>query len=164
MIEVIIRYLFLHRLSGMTYADVLHIYGMSRAGFVPQLFSLRLPCPTVVFELLQKANAKALVYDASYASILPANPLPTHLALDINQIDARGEPLPKTPAATSDEQTVLVMHTSGSTSGSPKLVRCSAKWLDAIVRKSYQVCRPKNPRRQDVCTWMYVIHHALVLP
>ena len=146
----------------MTYADVLHIYGMSRAGYVPQLFSLRLPCPTVVFELLQKANAKALVYDASYASILPENPLPTHLALDINEVDARDDPLPQTPVAKSEQQTVLLMHTSGSTSGSPKLVRCNAKWLDAIVRKSYHVGQPTNPQRQDVCTWMYVNYHPFI--
>ena len=151
------------RLSGMSYADVLHIYGISRAGYVPQLFSLRLPSPTVVFELLQKANAKALVYDASYAAILPAHPLPMHLALDINQVDVGDGPLPHMPAATSEQQTVLLMHTSGSTSGSPKLVRCSAKWLDAIVRKSYHVGRPTNPQRQDVCTWMCVIHHTFYL-
>ena len=67
----------------MTYTDVLHIYGMSRAGYIPQLFSLRLPSATVTFELLHKANAKALVYDASFASILSESSVSTYLALDI---------------------------------------------------------------------------------
>lgn len=141
----------------MTYADVLHIYGMSRAGYIPQLFSLRLPNPTVIFELLHKAEARALVYDASYASILPENPLPAHLAQVISQADAGDEPLPPMPRIECGEQTVFVMHTSGSTSGSPKLVPCSARWLNTIVTKAYHSGRPRDTRRQDVCVWMYVV-------
>jgi acyl-coenzyme A synthetase/AMP-(fatty) acid ligase len=137
----------------MTYNDVLHIYGMSRAGYVPQLFSLRLPNPIVIFELLCKANAKALVYDISFASILSNSPVPTHLALDIDKMGSLGGPLPEMPMYRGD-QIVFVMHTSGSTSGSPKLVPCSATWLDAMVNKAYQVGRPRDTARQDVCTWM----------
>ncbi|OBZ80035.1 hypothetical protein A0H81_00897 [Grifola frondosa] len=32
-------------LGGMTYLDVLHIYGVARAGYIPQLSLLRLPNP-----------------------------------------------------------------------------------------------------------------------
>lgn len=138
----------------MTYNDFLHIYGISRAGYVPQLFSLRLPNPTVVFELLYKANATALVYDASFASILSNSPVPTCLALDINKIDGMDGSLPEIPMVEHPDQTVLIMHTSGSTSGSPKLVPCSARWLDATVSKAYQVGRPRDTARQDVCVWM----------
>jgi hypothetical protein len=143
-----------NRLAGMTYNDVLHIYGMSRAGYIPQLFSLRLPNPAVIFELLLKANAKALVYDASFASILLNSPVPTHLALNIDKVDGLAEPLPEMPTVEHNDQTVFVLHTSGSTSGSPKLVPCSATWLDAIVDKAYQVGRPRDKARQDVCVWM----------
>lgn len=135
---------------------------MSRAGYIPQLFSLRLPNPSVIFELLHKANAKALVYDTSYTSILPQHTLPTHLALSINQVDAMDEPLPKMPQIEHGNQTVFVLHTSGSTSGSPKLVPCSATWLNAIVNKSVHVGRPRDPQRQDVCVWMYVVFVSLV--
>jgi acyl-coenzyme A synthetase/AMP-(fatty) acid ligase len=138
----------------MTYNDVLHIYGMSRAGYIPQLFSLRLPNPIVIFELLRKANAKALVYDASFASILANTPIPTHLAVDIDKIDGVDEPLPEMPTVEHGDQTVFILHTSGSTSGSPKLVPCSATWLDTTVNKAYQVGRPRDSTRQDVCVWM----------
>jgi acyl-CoA synthetase (AMP-forming)/AMP-acid ligase II len=137
----------------MTYNDVLHIYGMSRAGYIPQLFSLRLPNPTVIFELLSKAGAKALVYDSSFASILSNSPVPTHLALAMDKMDGLGGPLPEMPVYRGD-QLVFVMHTSGSTSGSPKLVPCNATWLDAIVDKAYQIGRPQDTTRQDVCVWM----------
>lgn len=142
------------RLTGLTYTDVLHIYGMSRAGFVPQLFSLRLPNPDVVLELLHKANAKALVHDVSFASALGNSPVPIHAAIGIDCVDAMSEPLPAMPVVQNGEQTVFILHTSGSTSGSPKLVPCSASWLDAMVQKSYQVSRPRDATKQDVCTWM----------
>lgn len=150
------------RLTGLTYIDVLHIYGMSRAGFVPQLFSIRLPNPTVVLELLHKANAKALVHDISFASVLGNSPVPTHTALGIDTIDAMSEPLPAMPVITNGDQTVFILHTSGSTSGSPKLVPWSATWLDAMVQKSYQVSRPRDVTKQDVSTWMSVVNQICV--
>ena len=138
----------------MTYNDVLHIYGMSRAGYIPQLFSLHLSNPTVIFELLYKANAKALVYDGSFASVLARSPVPTHLAVDICNIGDVDQPLPEMPRVAHGDQIVLVMHTSGSTSGSPKLIPCNATWLDTIVNKAYQVGRPRDSTRRDVCVWM----------
>src|ERR1700721_2245223 len=63
--------LLFYRLRGLTYTDVLHIYGVSRAGYVPQLFSLGLPNPAVIFELLQLADAQALIFDPSFESAVP---------------------------------------------------------------------------------------------
>ena len=54
----------------MAYIDVLRVYGMSRAGYIPQMFGLRFHNPVVIFELLQKAGARALVYEPSaYADL-----------------------------------------------------------------------------------------------
>lgn len=131
---------------------MLHIYGVSRAGYIPQLFSLRLPNPTVIYELLQRANAKALIHDSTFASELNNCPLPTHLATSPEAIDVT-EPLPELPEFT-DQDIAFVFHTSGSTSGSPKLVPCSHRWVDSAVSKSYQASRPQNSDRQDVTVWM----------
>jgi acyl-CoA synthetase (AMP-forming)/AMP-acid ligase II len=142
----------------MTYTDVLHIYGISRAGYIPQLFSLRLPNPIVIFELLQKANAKALIFDPSFASVLDHSPVPIHMAMNDEDVEDSTYPLSTLPTVVNGDDTVFVFHTSGSTSGSPKLVPCSYKWLDSIVRKAKQVSTPKDPSRQDVTVWMYVVH------
>jgi hypothetical protein len=68
----------------MTYTDILHIYDLSRAGYILFKFSLRLPTgnPTVIFELLRKANAKALIFDPSFGSLLESSPVPTHVAVN----------------------------------------------------------------------------------
>ena len=66
------------------------------------------------------------------------------------------EPLPEMPTFERGSQTVFILHTSGSTSGSPKLVPCSARWLNTIVNKMYQLHPLRNSQEQDVCVSMYV--------
>ena len=144
------------RLSGMTYVDVLHIYGLSRAGYIPQLFSIRLPNPDVVYELLSKANASALLVDPSFEGLLKSCPIPTHrAATTVYDIDSHDRPLPSLPTL-RDCDTVFIFHTSGSTSGIPKLVPCSSSWLDSAITKSHQIAMPsgRTKRSQDVTVWM----------
>ena len=145
-----------YRLNGMNYVDVLHIYGLSRAGYIPQLFSIRLPNPEVVYELLSKANARALLVDPSFEGLLRGCPVPTHrAATTIYDIDSHEAPLPSLPTLGGDD-TVFIFHTSGSTSGMPKLVPCSLSWLDSAVTKSRQISTPsgRTERNQDITVWM----------
>ncbi|KAL0951048.1 hypothetical protein HGRIS_007788 [Hohenbuehelia grisea] len=145
-------------LGGMTYTDVLHIYSVCRAGYIPQLFSLRLPNPEVIYELLQRAGARALIHDSSFASLLDSAPVPTHLAATSEQVDPQNEPLPVLYNG-QPEEIVFIFHTSGSTSGSPKLVPCSYKWLETTIRKAHQVSTPLASGRQDVTVWMGSMCH-----
>ncbi len=145
-----------YRLNGTSYIDVLHIYGLSRAGYIPQLFSIRLPNPDVVYELLSKANARALLVDPSFETLLKCCPVPTHRApTTIYDIDSHDAPLPSLPTLREGD-TVFIFHTSGSTSGTPKLVPCSSSWLDSAVTKSHQISKPsgRTERNQDVTVWM----------
>jgi hypothetical protein len=142
------------RLSGFTYTDVLHIYGISRAGYIPQLFSIRLPNPTVVYELLHKAGASVLVYDPSFESIIGNCPLPIHRALSSENINFVDEPILDLPSIHDDDETAFIFHTSGSTSGSPKLVQCSYRWLQTVINKSYIISQPHSTNRQDVTVFM----------
>ncbi|RDB29199.1 Acetyl-coenzyme A synthetase 2 [Hypsizygus marmoreus] len=144
-------------IGGFTYMDVLHIYGISRAGYIPQLFSVRLPNPAVIYELLHRANAKALIHDSTFASELKDCPLPTFFARSVAKSDAE-EPLPVLPDI-NEEDIAFVFHTSGSTSGSPKLVPCSYRWLNSAVSKSYQASLPQSLERQDVTVWMGSMCH-----
>ena len=148
-----LRCLHVRRIGGFTYTDALHIYGMCRAGYIPQLFSLRLPNPDVVFELLGRSGARALVYDASFAHSVRDAPVPTHLAVDASGEDLAGLALPTHPRVMADD-VALYYHTSGSTSGRPKLVPYDYRWLESAVHKSEQVSRPRDPARQDVSVWM----------
>ncbi|EJD03893.1 acetyl-CoA synthetase-like protein [Fomitiporia mediterranea MF3/22] len=148
-------------LAGMDYSDVVNIYGMSRAGFVPQLFSLRLPSPEVVYELLNRAHAKALIYDPSFENIVVDPPVPSERVACLEELESCSEaPLPPFPTPKSSDL-VFIFHTSGSTSGSPKLVPCDAKWVNSAVFKSKEASTPasRNPNKQDVSTWMGSMCH-----
>ncbi|TDL28374.1 acetyl-CoA synthetase-like protein [Rickenella mellea] len=147
-------------LAGMDYSDVVHIYGISRAGYIPQLFSLRLPNPTVVAELLERARAQALIYDRTFESVVHEFPLRVHTACSLDDMSAFAPAyLPPLQDPVSKEELVFIFHTSGSTSGSPKLVRCNYVWLESMLSKSAQICIPQSPNRQDVCTWMGSMCH-----
>ncbi|KIK52464.1 hypothetical protein GYMLUDRAFT_251172 [Collybiopsis luxurians FD-317 M1] len=148
-------------IGGFTYYDVLHIYGVSKAGYVPELFSLRLPNPTVIYELLAKAGASALICDsATSAYIVGESPVLVLRTPIFTEIDASlySEPMPSLPP-NKPSDCAFVFHTSGSTSGSPKLVPCNYQWLDAAARKANQLCVPKDADRQDVSTWIGSMCH-----
>lgn len=143
------------RLAGLSYSDVVHIYGVTRASYIPQLFSLSLPNPDVIYELLHRAKALALIHDPSFAQIVLNSPVPTHSTQEVSSDDGEDEVLlPLSKLSENEDDIIMIFHTSGSTSGSPKLVRCSLKWLDNIVSKSHKVARPKDTSRQDVSVWM----------
>ncbi|KAL1951670.1 hypothetical protein VTO73DRAFT_819 [Trametes versicolor] len=146
-------------LGGMTYLDALHIYGVARAGYIPQLFSLRMPNPDVVYELLERAEARALVFDPAYQSIVTNCPVPAEAALDVCAVDVKDALLPPLWVPSHGDEIVMIYHTSGSTSGSPKLVPCTADWVTATVSKAAHVTRPHNPKRQDVTVWMGSMCH-----
>ena len=136
----------------------MHIYAVARAGYIPQYFSLRLPNPDIIFELLEKSNGRALIYDPSYASGLDHNPLPTHAAVDVRGLPIAEATLPPNQASMNGDDTLMIFHTSGSTSGRPKLVPVSYAWWDCALTKIHRHMRPKASRngRQDVTVWMYV--------
>jgi len=127
---------------------------MSRAGYIPQMFSLRLPNPTVIFELLQKAGARALVCEPSFGVDLSGCPVLTHSAIQVREQDAADVTLPPLRANCSASDLAFIFHTSGSTSGSPKLIPCNRQWLDNIVMKSKQMGQVRSIQGQDVTVAM----------
>ncbi|EJF66994.1 acetyl-CoA synthetase-like protein [Dichomitus squalens LYAD-421 SS1] len=148
-------------LGGVTYVDAVHIYGIARAGYIPQYFSLRLPNPDIIFELLEKSNGRALIYDSSYASTLSHAPVPTFVAIDARTLPDPEVSLPPNRASTNGEDTLMIFHTSGSTSGRPKLVPVSYSWWDFILAKIHEHMKPSPARngRQDVTVWMGSMCH-----
>lgn len=132
---------------------------MSRAGYIPQLFSLRLPNPEVIYELLDKSQAKALVYSDTFQDVLNSCPVPT-LSTDLclEGLDS----LQDLPEVSMDD-TAFFFHTSGSTSGSPKLIPYTYRWLKSAVHKNYQCTMPRQTGRQVVATWMWVLSLTIVL-
>ncbi|KAH9941837.1 acetyl-CoA synthetase-like protein [Epithele typhae] len=144
--------------NGMSYVDILYIYSLARAGFVPQLFSLRLPNPDVIYELLAKAGGKAMVYEPELEPMLATCPVPSYRADDLRDAPVDLASLPPLYEPASADEIAMIFHTSGSTSGRPKLLPCDYKWLDAMVHKSAWVSPPLRAP-QDVTVAMGSMCH-----
>ncbi|KAI1071433.1 hypothetical protein LB507_005043 [Fusarium sp. FIESC RH6] len=124
-------------LRGYSYSDAVHIWGLHWAGYTPQMVSLRLSDPSVVYELLQTGKAVALVHEPEFASMLDNAPLPLFSGGD-SIFDKNSEELPSVNAWHPNkwDDVLFIYHTSGSTSGIPKLVPCTAKWVDHAIKVS----------------------------
>lgn len=90
--------------------------------------------PSVIYELLERAEAKALIHEPGYASILENCPFPNLHAGDVVlEEDVKQLPslVPWQPA--DDDDALFIYHTSGSTSGIPKLVPITARWINYVI-------------------------------
>ncbi|KAF9771730.1 hypothetical protein IL306_010623 [Fusarium sp. DS 682] len=129
-------------LKGISYEDLLHIWGIFRAGYIPQLISLRMTDPSVTHELLSKAGAAALIHDPCLTSALQQSTLPTFPAHSTwSNSNPRGLKLGAVPNDLSGDQLIMIYHTSGSTSGAPKLVPITSRWMDFLIQKISSVTK-----------------------
>ncbi|KAJ7246935.1 putative amp-CoA ligase [Mycena rebaudengoi] len=119
-------------LTGRKYEDAINIMGLSAAGFIPQLFSVVFPNPDVIWDLLKASGAKALIFDAQFTSQCVSAPVPVFpagtRAMFDSGIDAG---INVAEAAATDN--ALIVHSSGTTSGSPKLIPLRHGWVFAMM-------------------------------
>ena len=139
----------------MAYSDVLHVYGISRAGYIPQMFSLRLPNPIVILEMLQNAGGRALVCEPSFEVDLSGCSVPNYSAIQVCEQDVEGVALPPLRIDHSASDLVFIFHTSGSTSGNPKQVPCNRRWVDNVVAKAKLRANLRSTQGQDVTVALY---------
>ncbi|RFN54376.1 4-hydroxybenzoate-- benzoate-- ligase [Fusarium flagelliforme] len=121
-------------MKGLSYEDLLHYLSLMRAGYVPQLFSIRMQDPSIVFELLVKSGAKALLHDPDCEPLIKECPLPT---IPISGVVGRAPPdiyLNTVTTSANGDHVLVIFHTSGSTS-LPKLVPQTVRWLECLIRK-----------------------------
>ncbi|KAG6833313.1 hypothetical protein H0H87_008945 [Tephrocybe sp. NHM501043] len=116
---------------GSQYIDLLHIYALIRAGYVPQIFHAGwVPVgSSVVNESLRACDGKALIYDPCLTENIQAITIPTCSIPDLNSTpDVPASELGDLPEA-EDDDVAMIFHTSGTTSGRPKPVPQTHRWL-----------------------------------
>lgn len=132
------------RLTGRKWADLVLVSSISAAGYVPQIFSPMFT-PDMIRTLLDRSGAKALTYDAEeYPDIpsettIPTLPCPT--ADELERISAQLRQARGGPAVLSEtdlcpvteRQSAVIFHSSGTTSGIPKLIPSSHLLLKTFI-------------------------------
>ena len=141
------------RIEGMTYQDVLHVFGVSRAGYVPLLLHFpRSSSKGLIAEVLRRANTLALISDVSLTQLnRDTFPIPIHANSDLRRVAVPTQcRLPKIEDLVSDQNSVaFVLHTAGTSMGSPKLVPYTHRTIDSIMRRAQVIAAPASSRRQD---------------
>lgn len=146
------------RLKGTSYLDLVNIWAVSRAGYIPQLISIRMPNPDVVFEMLKQAGAAALIVDPSFEPLLTETTLPILFSASLTSSSGDGLPkLPQLDTPPDPNDTLMIFHTSGSTSGHPKLVPVTARWLDFAIEKMSHSKLFSSSGKQQVVVSGYVL-------
>ena len=116
-------------MTGEHVTDLIHLYGLSRAGYTVQLFSLKLSFPgqSVVRELLRDCAGAALLYDPHFTSLAHDLPVPSFPLADIAALAPAGPSLQPLPDVSPDD-VAIIFHTSGTTGGRPKPVPQTHRW------------------------------------
>ncbi|KAJ6600810.1 putative amp-CoA ligase [Mycena sp. CBHHK59/15] len=128
-------------LTGKKYTDLINILGLCSAGYVPQLFSVVFPNSDVIWDLLSASNAKALILDDTFSSNAERAPVPTSAALTIADLENSNGNAEYEIAAVSQDDIALVVHSSGTTSGTPKLIPTTHGWISTYILYRYSVCQ-----------------------
>ncbi|CAI6097297.1 unnamed protein product, partial [Clonostachys chloroleuca] len=94
-------------LKGLSYLDGLVIWGISRAGFIPQIFSVKLTSGEVISTLLDGADAKAFLVEPSWVDKAKVN-VPMIPIVDTRFMNLGHLPLAPAWVPSSDKDIVTI--------------------------------------------------------
>ncbi|KAJ7886670.1 acetyl-CoA synthetase-like protein [Mycena leptocephala] len=114
-------------ITGIKYSDLAHIYGLARAGFIIEVLNANCTIP-IIRDLFAKTGGKALIFDPKFTSLVDDLSLPSLVIPELSGLPGVSSPLPALPDVTPDD-IALIFHTSGTTSGLPKPVPETHRWL-----------------------------------
>lgn len=143
---------------GKTYVDAVHLFSLQRAGFVPHLVSTYLKDVALVQDLFEQSQPKVIICDTKDANgwqklaeryeVIPMLTLDETLSGDASQFHL--------PPLDGDGDDILSMEqSSGSSSGRPKVVQFSRRWVDANAQKC-QIDERRTPVFIRSGTFCYV--------
>lgn len=145
-------------MNGKTYVDVVHLFSLQRAGYVPHLVSTYLKDVPLVQNLFAQSKARIIICDIKDANdweklagqfeIVPLLNLDEPPSVNASQI--------LLPSLDGDADNILsIEQSSGSSSGRPKLVQFSRRWVDANAQKC-QIDERRTPVFIRSGTFCYV--------
>lgn len=108
---------------------------------MPQVFSLSFPNYSVVWDLLSASKAKFLIIDDTFLDQAKTAPVITLSAIAWAELESLSgnETESLSPPEVRDTDTAIIFHSSGTTSGSPKLIPATHSWIKAFITNKYSL-------------------------
>ncbi|GJJ14663.1 hypothetical protein Clacol_008929 [Clathrus columnatus] len=133
-------------LPGNSFSDMLHIFGIMKAGYIPHILLSDITNVDVVRTLFKDTNCGAILYTPSASGEGLSKHFVCHPIMDAEEISEDSSVVIPfdSESVLNDEDIVVIVHTSGSTSGRPKIVRLRRKWFEANHRKGI-IRKPRSP-------------------
>ncbi|KAJ7775662.1 hypothetical protein DFH07DRAFT_952053 [Mycena maculata] len=119
------------RLYGLTYSEIVHLYALFWAGYIPDMVSTSLTDPTVILELLNESDARAFLHVPGF-SLPEGCGIPTYTPLTDFKNLQEDSNFP-TARAYNQNEVAFIYYTSGSTASKPKTVPCTNKWFRSAL-------------------------------
>lgn len=134
----------------MPFSDILHFFGVMRAGYIPHVVNSEITDLDVIQDVFKMTGASAIIYTPQVPASVEGlyKYFPCHLATDAEQIsleDGPDEIKPNDNPMMDDEDVIVIVLTSGSTSGRPKVIHLRRKWFNINSRK-----RPLKEKSSDI--------------
>ncbi|KAJ7817693.1 acetyl-CoA synthetase-like protein [Mycena olivaceomarginata] len=133
--------------DGYQYLHLVYTIALSRASYVPQMLTHMLTDPGIIFELLEKAGAKAVVYDPCLEFLTAFSAFPKICLTDIDNKNW-DTVLPPVEQLPSGSDVCFNYLTSGSTSGSPKIVPLTQEFVSTYYKAQFNIWL--QGRRSDI--------------
>ncbi|GJJ14476.1 hypothetical protein Clacol_008740 [Clathrus columnatus] len=122
------------RMLGMVYRDVVHFFGLMNAGFVPQILTLKIRSAELAIEYFKRSDISYIIYAPTAPVDQLRNHFQIHEIIDIKPSDIADVHV-LSPKEKNGDDTVLIFHSSGSTSGKPKLIPYTHNWIHGHAQK-----------------------------
>ncbi|KAF7368498.1 Acetyl-CoA synthetase-like protein [Mycena venus] len=109
-------------ITGVKYSDCAHIYGLARAGYVPEVLNAKMTIP-IIRDLFVKTGGKALIFEPSFVNSVTDIELPTLAIPDLASLPAVSLPLPDLPEVAPDRPCTHLpyqWHNIGHTEACPR--------------------------------------------
>lgn len=127
------------------------MYALCAAGLIPQVFSTYYSAQGVamVEELMTMSSAKVLLYDPEFEHLVSKASCVRVSIPDLIFIKSFEYSMPTLPDV-SDEDIAIIFHTSGTTSGRPKLIPETHGWVRSLTTIQWRGYWQGSYESQDI--------------
>ena len=147
----------IYRFSGSDIQHVIYAVALARLTYTPQMCPMTLTHPDIIFALMEKAGSRMILYEPSLENATTDCPFPKMALIPIETLESSSSDvtLPAIEGLSSSPSDFCFIYlTSGSTSGSPKVVPLTQKFVSIYYKTQFGIWFDgKRFDTQDVFLW-----------